>query len=103
RLTAPRIDITPDKASGEAITLELKQKGPQRSTEASVKLGGVQGSAKALTVPSINATVALSGPDMPKAFKATITGSARADLEKQTMNAELSSKIDESTIQAKVG
>ena len=103
KLSAPRIDITADKASGEAITLELKQKGPTRSTEVDAKLGGVQGSAKALTVPSINATVTLSGTEMPKAFKAVITGSASADLEKQTMSADLATKIDESTVHAKLG
>jgi len=35
--------------------------------------------------------------------KIPVTGSLRADLEKQTLSADLSSKFDESTIQAKLG
>ena len=102
KLTAPKIDITTDKASGEAVSLHLIQKG-ERSAEVELKIGAIQGSAKSLTVPSIEGTVTLSGKDMPKTFKATLNGSARADLEKQAMNAELTTKIDESTVQAKLG
>jgi AsmA protein len=102
RIAAPRIEINADKATGEAVTAELKLKGPQRSTEAALKLGGVQGSAKALVLPSISAQIALSGPDMPKALKLEISGSARADLEKQTASADLTSKLDESNVQAKL-
>jgi AsmA protein len=39
----------------------------------------------------------------PRPFKVPVNGSVRADLEKQTANADLSSKFDESTIQAKLG
>jgi len=102
KIAAPRIEITVDKATGEAVTADFKLKGPQRSTEVALKLGGVQGSAKALVLPSISAQIALSGADMPKAFKLDVNGSARADLEKQTASAELTSKVDESTIQSKL-
>ena len=102
RISAPRIEINADKATGEAVTADFKLKGPQRSTEAALKLGGVQGSAKALVLPSISAQIALSGPDMPKALKLDISGSARADLEKQTASADLTSKVDESTIRSKL-
>ena len=103
KLTAPKIDITADKASGDAVSLQLTLKEAQRTTEASIKLGGVQGSAKALVIPSIDAQIALSGSDMPKAFKLPITGKAEANLEKQTASADLHAKVDESTIQAKLG
>jgi AsmA protein len=102
KIAAPRIEITADKASGEAVTADFKLKGPQRSIEAALKLAGVQGSAKALVLSSISAQIALSGADMPKAFKVDVNGSARADLEKQTAGAELTSKVDESTIQSKL-
>jgi AsmA protein len=102
KIAAPRIEITADKATGEAVTADFKLKGPQRSTEVALKLGGVQGSAKALVLPSISAQIALSGADMPKAFKVDVSGSARADLEKQTASAELTAKVDESTIQTKL-
>jgi AsmA protein len=103
RISAPRVDIAADQATGEAVTAEFSMKGAKRSTEARLKLGGVQGSAKALVFPSINADISLSGPDLPKAVKLPISGSARVDLEKQTMNADLTSKFDESNIQAKLG
>jgi AsmA protein len=102
KIAAPRVEITADKATGEAVTADFKLKGPQRSTEASLKLGGVQGSAKALVLPSISAQISLSGAGMPKAFKLDVNGSARADLEKQTASAELTAKVDESTVQAKL-
>lgn len=103
KISAPRVEITADKASGEAVTADFKLKGPQRSTEASLKIAGVQGSAKALTIPSLTAELAMSGSDMPRAFKVPLSGSVRADLEKQTASAELTSKFDESNIQAKLG
>jgi AsmA protein len=102
KIAAPRIEINADKATGEAVTADFKLKGPQRSTEAALKLGGVQGSAKALVLPSISAQISLSGPDMPKALKLDVSGSARADLEKQTASADLTSKVDESTIRSKL-
>ena len=102
-LSAPRVQITPDSASGEAVSASFKMKGADRSIEASLKLGGVKGSAKALEIPSLSAEIAMSGAGMPKAFRVPLSGSARADLEKQTASAELASKFDESTIQAKLG
>jgi AsmA protein len=101
-LSAPSIDITADKASGDAVNAAFKLKGA-RSIEASLKLGGVKGSAKALEIPAINAEIAVSGADMPKPFRVPLAGSVHADLEKQTLNADLSSKFDESTVQAKLG
>jgi AsmA protein len=103
KISAPRVEITADKASGEAVSAELKLKGPQRSTEARLKIDGVQGSAKALTIPSLTAELAMSGSDMPRAFKVPLSGSVRADLEKQTASADFTSKFDESNIQAKLG
>ncbi len=102
KISAPRIEINADKATGEAVTADFKLTGPQRSTEAVLKLGGVQGSAKALVLPSISAQIALGGPDMPKPLKLDVSGSARADLEKQTASADLTSKVDESTAKMKL-
>ena len=103
KLAAPRVEITADKASGEAITADFKLKGPQRSTEASVKISGIQGSAKAVSIPSLTAELAMSGSDMPRAFKVPLAGSLQADLEKQTASGDFTSKFDESNIKAKLG
>jgi AsmA protein len=101
-LSAPRIDIAADKASGDAVSVAFKLKGA-RSIDASLKLAGVKGSAKALEIPELVAEIAVSGAGMPKAFRVPLKGSVRADLEKETMNAELTSKFDESNIHAKLG
>ncbi len=58
---------------------------------------------KALAIPQLTANLALSGPDMPREMKVPVSGSIRADLEKETLNADLTSKFDESNIQAKLG
>jgi AsmA protein len=102
KIKAPRVEITPDKAAGETVSAEVKLKGPQRSVEANVKIAGVQGSAKALTIPGISADIVLSGPDMPKTFKLNVEGNARADLDKQNASADLKARVDESNIQAKL-
>jgi AsmA protein len=104
RIAAPSLAISKDSAKGDAITAEFTLAGDGKSTQASLKLGGVQGSAKALVIPSISGELAMSAPDLPnKGFKIPLNGAARADLEKQTASAELTSKFDESNIQAKLG
>lgn len=59
---------------------------------------------KTLAAPKLAVDVAVASSDMPmKAFKLAITGSLHADLEKQTFNADLVTRVDESTIQSKLG
>ncbi|MGQ0655842.1 MAG: AsmA family protein [Betaproteobacteria bacterium] len=104
KLSAPSLLVTKDTAKGDEVNAQFKMKGENRSTEAVVKLAGVQGSAKALVVPKLTAEVSLASPDMPmKSVKLPVSGSLRADLEKQTASADLVSKFDESNIQAKLG
>ena len=103
KLSAPKIDISADKASGEAVTADFRLKGPRRNADLLLKIAGIEGSAKALAIPQFTANIALSGPDMPREMKVPLSGSIRADLEKQTANADLTSKFDESNIQAKLG
>lgn len=104
RIAAPELVIAADKAKGAAVTADLKLKEAARDIEAKLKLSGVEGSAKSLVIPQLTADVSMSGPDLPnKGVKIPITGSLRADLEKQTANADLSTKFDESSIQAKLG
>jgi AsmA protein len=59
---------------------------------------------KALAAPRLSVELAMASPDLPmKTIKLAITGSLQADLEKQTMSADLATKYDESAIQAKLG
>ncbi|MDQ5847518.1 MAG: AsmA family protein, partial [Pseudomonadota bacterium] len=104
KVRAPQLDITADSAKGQAVTAEFKLKGADRSIGAVLKLSGVEGSAKALMVPQLAADLSMTSPDLPmKTIKVPVTGSLRADLEKQTANADLVVKLDESTMQAKLG
>jgi AsmA protein len=103
KLSAPRIDISADKATGEAVSAEFSLKGAQRTAQASLNLAGIEGSAKALSIPKLSANISLSAPDMPRALKVPLNGSLRANLEKETLEANLTSKFDESSIQAKLG
>jgi AsmA protein len=103
-IAAPELLIAADKAKGAAVTADLKMKEAAREIQAQLKLSGVEGSAKALTIPQLAADLTLNDPSLPqKNVKIPITGSLKADLEKQTANADLSAKFDESNIQAKLG
>lgn len=104
KLAAPSLVIAADTAKGEAVNAEFRLKGDKRSIEMLIKLAGVQGSAKALAVPQFSADVAMTDPGLPmKSVKIPVTGSLRANLEKQTAEAEIKARIDESNLQAKLG
>jgi AsmA protein len=103
-IAAPELVVAANSAKGAAVTAQLSLKDAAREMSANLKLAGVEGSAKSLAIPQLNADITLAGPDIPqKSVKIPMSGSARADLEKQTANAELNAKFDESTIQAKLG
>jgi AsmA protein len=103
-IAAPELEIAADKAKGAAVTANLSLKDAAREVQAALKLSGVEGSAKALTIPQLQADLTVNDPGLPqKNIKIPVAGSIRADLEKQTANADLTSKFDESNIQAKLG
>ncbi len=104
KLGAPSLLIAADAAKGEAVNAEFRLKGETRSVEALLKLSGVQGSAKALAVPQFTAEVAMTDPALPmKSIKVPVSGSLRADLDKQTAEADIKAKIDDSNLQGKLG
>src|SRR5258708_6726311 len=104
KLSAPRVSIAKDKAQGEAVIADVKLKQGSNDIQAKLSLAGVEGSAKALVIPQFNLELDVAGPDLPmKRFKIPVAGSLRADLEKQTLNADLTSKFDETNLQAKLG
>jgi AsmA protein len=104
KIAAPRLQISADSAKGETVSAELRMKAGARAVDAKVKLGGIEGSARALSVPRLSADISLSAPELPqKTLQLPITGSVLADLDKQTASADLAIKLDESNIQAKLG
>src|SRR4029079_6671068 len=52
-VAAPQIAVTPGKASGKAVTADLKMKGPSRNVDAKFKLDGLEGSAEALSIAAL--------------------------------------------------
>ena len=103
-ISAPELEITADKAKGAAVTANLSMKDAAREVQAALKLSGVEGSAKSLAIPQLAVDLTVNDPSLPqKNIKIPVAGSIRADLEKQTANADLTSKFDESNIQAKLG
>lgn len=49
-LSAPKLDVTPERASGESASLAAKIDGPQRNGTVLLNLSAVEGSAKALRI-----------------------------------------------------
>jgi AsmA protein len=92
RISSPELVVASDKAQG-SLNAELKMPDMQ----ASVKLAGIEGSAKALVIPQLAAEIVMKNMKIP------VNGSVRADLEKQTANADLKAKLDDSSIDAKLG
>lgn len=104
KVSAPQVDIAADTAKGGAISAQATLKQAAREIQAALQLSGVEGSAKSLVIPKLSADIAMSGEGVPqKSVKIPVSGSLRADLEKQTASADLASKFDESNIQAKLG
>ena len=138
KVDAPKLNVSKESASGEAITGTVKLTGKE-SLDAKFNLAGVKGSGKSLSISEvkldanakqgdtsvvavlstaltanlegkifelakINADVTVTDPKIPqKTVKLPITGSARADLGKETASADISTRFDESAIVAKLG
>jgi len=104
KLTAPKLAIAPDKASGEAVDGQFSLKSAQRSADGTLKLSGVEGSAKALKIAKVAARLKISDPALPmKTLDLPVNGSVQANLEKETLQADLTSKFDETNLKAKLG
>jgi AsmA protein len=100
-LSAPKVEITPAKASGSAVTATVKLAGPQRNIDAKLKIAAVEGSATALSIPSL--ALELAGALSGTPLKAQAQGAIKANLQKKSFDADLTAKLDESTIKAKLG
>lgn len=104
KVTAPKLAIAPDKASGEAVDARFTLKSPQRSADGTLKLSGVEGSAKALKIAKLAAQLNVTDPGLPmKTLSIPLDGTLQANLEKETLQADLTSKFDETNLKAKLG
>jgi AsmA protein len=92
QITFSRLDLDLDAKAGE-LALQGKI-----ATPVALNLEASQ-----VQLPGIAGDLTLSGPTIPnRTLKVALKGGARADWAKQSANAELAAKVDESNLQAKL-
>ena len=99
-LAAPKLEVTPANASGSAVTGSAQVRGPQRNVDARLRIATVEGSAAALSIPSL--ALDLEGSAAGTAIKARLEAALKVDLVKRALNASLAGTLDESTIKARL-
>jgi len=139
KLDAPRVDIAPDKATGESVTLEADITRPGTKLHALLSMPGISGNAQALHVsdmkldldgsqgqntfqgklstplngnletqrfdfPSLAATLTVNNPKFPGGkLNADLKGKGSLDIPNHNAAFALNGRLDESSIQAKLG
>jgi AsmA protein len=78
-LRAPRLDLTPERATGESAVLTARLQGAQRNGDVSLRLDGVEGSAKALRVAAL--TLAVDVRQQDNAIKGELRTPVSGNLE----------------------
>jgi len=98
--SAPNVEVTPAKASGSEVKGSIQVKGPRHSIDAKLLIAAVEGTASALTIPKISLEVdaAMAGI----ATKSKIDAAIRANLAKQDLQADISGKLDDAALKAKL-
>ncbi|MCC7547381.1 MAG: AsmA family protein [Burkholderiales bacterium] len=85
-LRAPRLDLTPEQASGESAEITATLKGPRRNGDVNLRLAGVQGNAKALRVAALSLAVDLRQQD--DAIKGELSTPVAGNLESKVFELE---------------
>jgi len=83
-VTAPKLDIAADKASGERVLAKFKLSGAARQLNGQLALDGVSGQAKQVSIAKVALDATLQ--QGPRKTVAALTGSARANTEAQTFS-----------------
>jgi len=98
--SAPKVEVTPDRASGSEVKGSIQIKGPQRNIDAKLVIAAMEGTATALAIPkiSLDLDAAVAGISA----KAKIDVAIKANLAKQDLQADVSGKLDDSALKAKV-
>jgi AsmA protein len=86
KLDVPRLDIAPDKSSGETVNLAANLAGSGRNLVARLVLSGVEGNAKALKIGKL--ALDLDAKVGESALKARIDSPVAADMAAQTLALE---------------
>ena len=98
--SAPKVDITPARASGSDVKASVLVKGPQRNVDAKLLIASVQGSATALTIPKVS--LDLDAAAAGAAIKAKLEAAIKANLAKQDLDADVTGRLDDSALKAKI-
>jgi AsmA protein len=98
--SAPKVEVTPSRASGAEVKGSVQLKGPQRSVDAHLLVAAVEGSADALAIPKI--ALELDATAAGITTKARLGAALKANLAKQDFEADLAGKLDDSELKAKV-
>lgn len=99
-LAAPKVEVTPARAAGSEVRGSVLVKGPQRNLNAKLRIAAVEGTAKDLSIPSI--ALDLDAAMEHLRMKASLQAAIKANLEKQDLNADISGKLDDSAVKAKL-
>ena len=99
--SAPKVEVTPSRATGSEVKGTLSVKGPQRNLEAKLRIAAVEGSAAALSIPGISLELDATAGGLPP-VKAKLDAAVKANLAKQDLNADVKGRLDESNLAAKV-
>jgi AsmA protein len=82
-LSAPRLDVTPQQASGESAVLDAKLDGAQRKGTIALRLDGVEGTGKALRIAGV--TLAVDLVQQHNAIKGELRTPLAANLEARSV------------------
>ncbi|MBI4293654.1 MAG: AsmA family protein [Betaproteobacteria bacterium] len=86
KLSAPKLVITPDKSSGETMTLSATLAGPQRDVSAKLALSGIEGSADVFKIAKLVLDLEAKAGEV--GLKGTLESALGGDLAKQTVRLE---------------
>jgi AsmA protein len=98
--SAPKVEITPARASGSEIKGSVQLKGPQRNVGAKLRIASIEGSSSALSIPAVS--IELDAASSGVSMKALLNAAIKANLAKQDLDVAVSGKLDESALKAKV-
>ena len=98
--SAPKVEVTPAKASGSEVKVSIQVKGPQRNIDAKLLIAAVEGTASALTIPKVSLELAAAVAGI--SAKAKIDAAIKANLAKQDLRADVSGRLDDSALKAKI-
>ena len=98
--SAPKVDVTPARASGSEVRGSVLVKGPQRNVNARLRIAAVEGSARALSIPSVALDLEAATDELK--VKANLEAAIKANLDKRALDAEISGKLDDAAVKVKL-